>query len=101
MPENILKKTEQEIRKLDRILEKLKRTELQEFTNYLSSPWRILWANFIAGTARGLGFLIGVALILTVVGFVITKILSQIPLVGDFFQAVNIWIQGIVQETRK
>lgn len=88
-----------EVRKMDKILEKLKRTELQEFTNYLSSPWRILWANFLAGTARGLGFLLGVALVLTAVGFVLTQLLSQIPIVGEFFQAIYIWIQSVVNNT--
>lgn len=100
MTENIVKHTEQEVRKMDKILEKLKRVELQEFTNYLSTPWRILWANFLAGTARGLGFIIGVALILTIVGFVVTKILSQIPLVGEFFQAINLWIQETVRNAK-
>lgn len=94
----IVEKTEREVKKMDRILEKLKRIELQEFTNYLHSPWRILWANFLAGTSRGLGFIIGVALILSIVGFVMTKILIQIPFVGDFFQAINIWIQEVVSK---
>lgn len=88
----------QEVKKMDRILEKLKRVELQEFTNYLHSPWRIFWANFLAGTARGLGFLIGAALIITVVGFLITKILGNIPLVGEFFQAMNVWIQNALEQ---
>lgn len=94
----IVEKTEREVKKMDKILEKLKRIELQEFTNYLHSPWRILWANFLAGTSRGLGFIIGVALVLSIVGFVITKILVQIPFVGDFFQAMNIWIQEVVSK---
>ena len=98
--EDIIEKTEREVRKMDKILEKLKRVELQEFTNYLHSPWRIFWANFLAGTARGLGFIIGVALVLMIVGFITTKVLSQIPIVGDFFQAVYIWVQGAVQEAK-
>lgn len=96
----IVEKTEREVKKMDKILEKLKRIELQEFTNYLHSPWRILWANFLAGTSRGLGFIIGVALVLALVGFVVTKILSQIPIVGEFFQAVYLWIQNAVNETK-
>ncbi len=97
----IVRKTEREVRKMDRILEKLKRVELQEFTNYLHSPWRILWANFLAGTARGLGFLIGAALILTIIGLFITKILGNIPVAGEFFQAVNVWIQNVLETSNK
>ena len=94
-------KTEREVRKMDQILEKLKRVELQEFTNYLQSPWRIFWANFMAGTARGLGFLLGAAFVLTIIGFITTRLLSHIPLVGDFFQATNIWIQDALKETKR
>lgn len=90
-----------EVKKLEKIIDKLKRVELQEFTNYLHSPWRIFWANFLAGTSRGLGFLIGVAFIITLIGFVITKILSQIPLVGEFFIAANHWIQETLKEAKK
>lgn len=100
MVRDILKKTEREVRKMDKILEKLKRVELQEFTNYLSTPWRIFWANFLAGTARGLGFILGVAIVLTVVGFTVTKVLSQIPIVGEFFQAVNVWIQNAINASK-
>ncbi len=97
----IVMKTEREVRKMDKILEKLKRIELQEFTNYLQSPWRIFWANFMAGTARGLGFLLGAAFILAIIGFVTTKVLSHIPFVGDFSQAVNLWIQDALKEAKR
>lgn len=93
--------TTREIKKLERLISKLKRVELQEFTNYLHSPWRILWANFLAGTARGLGFLIGAVLIITVVSFILTKVLAQIPLVGEFFTAANHWIQEAIKEVKK
>lgn len=95
----IVRKTEREVKKMDKILEKLKRVELQEFTNYLHNPWRIFWANFLAGTARGLGFLIGAALVITVAGLLITKILGNIPVVGEFFQAVNVWIQNALKQS--
>ena len=93
------KKITGSVKKLEQIINKLRRVELQEFTNYLHSPWRIFWANFLAGTSRGLGFLFGVAIVLTIIGFLMTKILTQIPVVGDFFQAINLWIQETLQRT--
>lgn len=93
----LIEKTEKEIRKIDKILEKLKRTELEEFTNYLSSPWRILWANFLAGTARGLGFIIGVAIVIAAVSFILTRVLINLPLVGQFFQTFYAWMQHTLE----
>lgn len=92
--------TVKEIKKLEKIIEKLKRVELEQFTNYLHSPWRILWANFLAGTSRGLGFLIGATLIITIVGFIVSRVLTQIPFVGDFFEAANHWIEETIRDAQ-
>lgn len=92
--------TDQEMKKMDRVLEKVKKIELEQFTNYLHSPWRIMWANFLAGTARGLGFLIGAAIVIAIAGIIMTKVLAQIPVVGEFFQAVNLWIQDAIDKAK-
>lgn len=68
-------------------------TELEEFVRYLRHPRRIFWANFWAGTARGLGFWLGTAAVITVSVFVIKQYLSHVPMVGQFFEAVGQWIE--------
>ncbi len=98
--EKTVQKVEREVRKMDKILEKLKRVELQEFTNYLHSPWRILWANFLAGTSRGLGFVFGAAVVIALVGFLMSKVLIHIPGFGQFFDAINLWIQNTLGEAK-
>lgn len=92
-------KAEKQAGRLLKIAQKLSRVELREFTNYLHSPWRIVWSNFLAGTARGLGFLVGAAIVLAVIGYLLKNILSKVPIVGDFFQAVEIWIEQALQNT--
>ena len=87
-------------RRAEKILEKLSRTELEQFVHYLSNPWRIMWANFLAGTFRGLGFLIGASLIIAVVGYIITRVLGQVPFVGDMFTAFNLWVQETLEATK-
>jgi len=86
--------------RLEKIAGELQKIELQQITNYLQSPWRIIWVNFLAGTFRGLGFLIGAALVLAIIGFVLTNVLAQAPIVGDFFEAVRIWIQQALEQTQ-
>lgn len=80
--------------KLDKALFQFRKAELQAFADYLSSPTRIVFMNFLAGTMRGLGFFVGAAILLTILVFVITQVLSQIPIVGDFFQ----WLGEFLQE---
>ena len=74
-----------------------KKHQVDEFHDYLSSPWRIMWANFLAGTMRGLGFLLGAALVIALMGFILKEVLSNIPMVGDFFKALNEWIEHTLQ----
>lgn len=73
--------------------------ELEEFVTYLRKPRRIFWANFLAGTARGLGFWLGTAAVITISVFVIKQYLSHVPMVGQFFEAVGQWIEQTVKPT--
>lgn len=80
-----------------RAFENFRKVELEEFRYYLKSPWRIFWANFLAGTARGLGLLIGATVIIALVGFIIKEYLANIPLIGEFFLAVDKWIEMTIR----
>lgn len=70
-----------------------KDTTLQEYCAYLAKPGRVFWINFIAGTARGLGFLVGATLIIIVAAFFLEKVLSSIPVVGNFFTWLDLWLK--------
>jgi hypothetical protein len=49
--------------RMQRFIVGLERSKLEEFVAYLISPRKILWSNFLAGLARGLGFGLGVAIL--------------------------------------
>lgn len=66
---------------------------LLEFTNYLSSPGRILWVNFLAGTARSLGFVFGLAVLVAIAAYIMGHILTNIPWIGEFFQYLDQWMR--------
>lgn len=85
---------------LIKAFENFRKVELEEFRSYLKSPWRIFWANFLAGTARGLGYFLGVAAIITIAGYMIKEVLANIPIVGHFFEALNTWIQQTLEKTQ-
>ncbi len=65
----------------------------KDFIRYISSPWRIMLYNFIAGTFSGLGFVVGVALILTIVGYVFGHFLVDMPVVGEIFARMDDWLK--------
>lgn len=48
---------------LDAIASRLEQANLGAYVDLYRRPWRMLWLNFVAGTARGLGMAIGFTLL--------------------------------------
>lgn len=61
---------------------------MDDFVRYMKSPWRLIWANFLAGIFRGLGIIVG----MTVVFAILIGVLNQMvdwPLIGEYFGMVK------------
>lgn len=67
--------------------------DFKDYVKYLTNPWQIFWRNFLAGTAQGVGILLGTALFLTILGYITNKIMGELPFFSDFAQAINVWLQ--------
>lgn len=50
---------------------------IAEYAKLAGRPGKLLWLNFIAGVARGLGFTIGTTLVLAVLYKILTRIISM------------------------
>ena len=48
---------------------------------YIRSPWKMLWPNFVAGVARGFGALVGATIVIALVGWFLTTLID-LPLIG-------------------
>ena len=55
-----------------------------EYMEYLQSGKRIMWLNFKAGVAKGLGLTVGLTVVLGVFVWVLTMLVS-LPIVGEYF----------------
>ncbi len=75
----------------------LKLKDNQEYFRYLASPKSIIWTNFLAGTARGLGFILGTVAVLTIITFIVSQILSEIPWIGELFRWLDDWLQQNIE----
>jgi len=93
----IIKKA-REIRekKLDkRVKDILLGNELADFICYLKSPWRIMWANFMAGIFRGLGIIVGMTIVLTLLVWFLSKIVD-FPFIGQYFLDMKNLLEGYI-----
>jgi hypothetical protein len=81
----------QQVRKLNERMDKialfLEDIRLADVIQNYTAPRKLLWTNFLAGLARGLGLTIGTAIVLAVLGAVLKEFLS-IPFIGDFVKKI-------------
>lgn len=70
-------------------MQSLQTSGFKEYVDYIGSPWRAFWINFTMGVARGLGFVIGATVVVAIVVWLISRVLTQLPIVGDFFETLQ------------
>lgn len=93
--------SETDLMKLEKRLIKQHAKELNAYMFYKKSAGKMLLMEFLEGTARGLGFIVGTAIIVAIFGITLTKVLANVPVVGDFFESVGIWIEQTNPEASK
>ena len=69
-----------------------------DYLEYLQSGRRIMWVNFRAGIAKGLGITLGMTLVLGILVWVLTM-LVDLPLVGEYFAEAQHYIVDYAENT--
>jgi hypothetical protein len=69
-----------------------------DYLEYLQSGKRIMWVNFKAGIAKGLGMTVGLAVVLGVLVWVLTKMVD-LPVVGEYFSDAQQYITEYADNT--
>jgi len=92
MPEIIDKKLEKQI------ITDFKSSGVVDYLQYLQSPWRVFWSNLLAGIMRGIGFILGVTVILGGVVWFVSQ-LVDVPLIGEYFVKVEESITDYTEST--
>ena len=86
-----------EVRELNERMHKvamfLEDIRLADVIQNYTAPRKLLWINFLAGLARGLGLTIGTAIVLTLLGSLLTQFLS-VPIIGDFIRQLVEYVQS-------
>ncbi|KUO52460.1 MAG: hypothetical protein APF76_05350 [Desulfitibacter sp. BRH_c19] len=92
MEKNENKSLEEKLSNLAYILEK---AQIREYVSLLENPKKLLYMNFLAGVARGLGMAVGFTLLGALVIYFLQKmVLLNLPFIGDL-------IADIVQMVRE
>jgi hypothetical protein len=72
----------------------MEKMKLAEYVNLLENPRRLLYINFIAGVARGLGIAVGFAILGAVIIYVLQRIVAlNLPVIGKFIAEIVTIVQ--------
>ncbi|HID91848.1 TPA: hypothetical protein EYG96_02435 [Candidatus Gracilibacteria bacterium] len=82
----------------EKIIKTFEIASIDDYVRYLKSPWRIIWSNLLAGIARGIGFILGVTVVLGAVVWFLAQ-LVDVPLIGEYFQAIERSINDYTEST--
>lgn len=75
--------------RLDKLAFAMEKMNLAEYTALLRNPWRLLWVNFLAGSARGLGLGFGFAVLSALLLYILRGLMmANLPLIGDFLATI-------------
>lgn len=81
--------------KVEEIAFYLERIRFGQYIELFNRPWRLMWLNFLAGLARGVGIAIGGTLLAALVFIMLNKLaILNLPLIGDFIAEVVRIVQG-------
>lgn len=70
---------------LDKLVRHLESLRIADYMELLQRPGRLLFVNFVAGVARGLGIAVGATLIFAIMLELLRRvILLHIPGIGEF-----------------
>jgi len=63
----------------------MERLNLAEYVEMLRDPKRLLWTNFLAGAARGVGMAVGFTLLGAIIIYILQRlVLLNLPVLSDF-----------------
>lgn len=70
--------------RLDKLSFALEKMNLAEYTELLRRPWRLLWVNFMAGLARGVGMAVGFSVLGAVLLYLLRDVMmARLPDLAD------------------
>lgn len=75
--------------KTEQLIGHIERLNLAEYVEMLRDPKRLIWTNFLAGAARGVGMAIGFTLLGALIVYILQRlVLLNLPLISDFIAEI-------------
>ena len=87
--------TDKKLEEVDKLITRLENTGLEEYIKLSQRTWKILLMNLLSGMARGLGFTLGTAIVLTIVYKIVKYMIEMnIPYLTELLQEIVVTASG-------
>lgn len=87
------------VRLLHRLTVQMEKVKLAECVELLNKPGRLLWLNFLAGIARGLGMAVGFTFLGAILIFFLRRMVAlNLPVIGRFIAEVVFIVQDYLEK---
>lgn len=69
----------------EKIAAQLEKSRIADYTQLLNRPWKLIWLNLLAGSAKGVGIAIGFTFFAaTIIYFLQALGALNLPIIGDY-----------------
>ena len=73
---------------------KVEKMKLAEYVRLLENPWRLMYINFIAGIARGVGIAVGFTILGAIVVYILRElVMLNLPFIGGLIAEIVRMVQ--------
>lgn len=82
-------------KKFEELAYRLEGIRFAEYVALFNRPWKLMWLNFLAGLARGVGIAIGGTLLAALLFILLSQLaILNLPIIGDFIAKLVKIVQG-------
>nr|WP_050794258.1 DUF5665 domain-containing protein [Paenibacillus curdlanolyticus] len=72
-------------KQLQKVAADMERTQMAEYVALLNRPLKLIWRNFVSGTARGVGIALGFTVFAATILYVLRLLGAlNLPIIGDY-----------------
>ena len=73
------------LKAVDRLSQRMESMRIAEYLDLMQKPYRILYLNFLAGIAKGLGIAVGATIVFAILIEILSRlIVLNLPVIGDW-----------------
>lgn len=81
--------------KVEELSRNIERMKLAEYMALFDRPWRLMWLNFLAGVARGLGIAVGFSVLGALVLYALSRsFVTNLPILGRYVAELVMIVQN-------